>query len=361
MYFALSSKMSHQKLREAKDCLNCGHHVEDRYCTHCGQENVEVRESAIHLVIHYIQDLFHYEGRFWHTLKNLLIRPGFVPSEYLAGRRKQHLDPVRFYVFTSTIFFIGLFYVFNFEQILATVEPKYNFSKRIYNLEEEKKFIGSSPDTTIIDSLISNIRWTIDSLDALENDTVTPQFELNVFPESSGDSIRADASWLDKLVQKRSEKRQKEMEKRYGGDEIRAGSALLDEILHKAPMILFLSMPFFAFFLRLLYFRSSRRLYVDHIIFSVYHYSFSYVLLSAGILSYIIKSKIDTPVLDSIYNWSLVVFILYLFWYLLISMKRFYKDRWVFLMLRYGLMMLLMLVTILFIFILLVFITYLWG
>lgn len=36
--------MSHGKLREEKNCLNCGHFVEEKFCPNCGQENTETRK-----------------------------------------------------------------------------------------------------------------------------------------------------------------------------------------------------------------------------------------------------------------------------------------------------------------------------
>src|SRR6188508_1592278 len=104
--------MSHNKLRQEKNCLNCGHIVEERFCSHCGQENLEIQDSAFHLIIHYIQDLFHYDGKFWHTLKTLMLKPGQVAVEYMEGKRTRNLKPVQFYVFASTVFFLLLFYMY---------------------------------------------------------------------------------------------------------------------------------------------------------------------------------------------------------------------------------------------------------
>src|SRR5688500_10817736 len=133
--------MSHHKIRQEKNCLNCGQTVEDRYCTHCGQENVEIQHSALHLIFHYVQDLFHYDGKVWHTLKNLLLKPGLVASEYMEGKRMRNLEPVRFYVFASTVFFLLLFFIVNSDKWNSSIEPELNYPRRIYNLNQEKKFI----------------------------------------------------------------------------------------------------------------------------------------------------------------------------------------------------------------------------
>lgn len=56
--------MSHGKLREDKDCLNCGHHVEEKFCPNCGQENIETRQPFYYLFTHFFEDFTHYDGQF---------------------------------------------------------------------------------------------------------------------------------------------------------------------------------------------------------------------------------------------------------------------------------------------------------
>ncbi|WP_228372498.1 DUF3667 domain-containing protein [Chryseobacterium daeguense] len=75
--------MSHGKLREEKDCLNCGHLVEERFCPHCGQENTQTRQPFHYLFTHFVEDFTHYDGQFWKTMKYLLFRPGKLTKEYL--------------------------------------------------------------------------------------------------------------------------------------------------------------------------------------------------------------------------------------------------------------------------------------
>src|SRR5687767_15181855 len=139
--------MSHDKLRHEKNCLNCGQIVEERFCTHCGQENLQIQDSAFHLILHYIQDLFHYNGKIWHTLKNLIVKPGLVPVEYMEGKRMRNLDPVRFYVFSSTVFFLILFFIVNVREWHEPPPSELNYTKRLYNLNQEKKFLKGAPDT----------------------------------------------------------------------------------------------------------------------------------------------------------------------------------------------------------------------
>ncbi|MGV3656323.1 MAG: DUF3667 domain-containing protein [Chitinophagaceae bacterium] len=54
-------------------------------------------------------DIFHFDGKFFDTLKYLFFWPGGVAKEYVKGRRNRYLDPIRMYLFTSAVFFLIFF------------------------------------------------------------------------------------------------------------------------------------------------------------------------------------------------------------------------------------------------------------
>jgi len=89
--------------------LNCHTALTGRYCPICGQENLEPKETVWHLVQHFFNDITHFDGKFFSTVKYLMRKPGFLSAEYMAGRRASYLNPIRMYVFTSAIFFLILF------------------------------------------------------------------------------------------------------------------------------------------------------------------------------------------------------------------------------------------------------------
>jgi hypothetical protein len=87
--------MSQHHLRKEKTCLNCGYPVHDKYCSHCGQLNAEPRQSFGHLLKHFFSDVTHWDSQFLTTIKDLIIKPGFLTREYEAGKRSSYLDPIR--------------------------------------------------------------------------------------------------------------------------------------------------------------------------------------------------------------------------------------------------------------------------
>lgn len=90
----------------AERCENCGNPVTQRYCGACGQR----AEPPVHSLLHFsrvaTEDLTHADSRLWRTLGALLFKPGFLTTEFLAGRRARYLPPVRLYLVLSVAFFL---------------------------------------------------------------------------------------------------------------------------------------------------------------------------------------------------------------------------------------------------------------
>ena len=146
--------MSHLHERKEKVCLNCGASLVGRYCQDCGQENVEPKESLGHLITHFFNDVTHFDGKFFSSMKYLLLKPGFLTEEYTKGRRATYLNPIRMYLFISAMFFLVLmtFFVDRAEHTVTTTKTT------------------THRDTTSLRKGISAMRHTLDSL-AIEQDS----------------------------------------------------------------------------------------------------------------------------------------------------------------------------------------------
>lgn len=344
--------MSHKQLREEKNCLNCGYAVEDRFCTHCGQENLELKDTAFHLMLHYVQDLFHYDGKLWHTMKSLVTKPGLVAKEYLEGKRQRYLEPIRFYVFASSVFFLTFFIFLGDETYTSDVTPETNYSKRLYNLQQEKSFLHGSADTALTNLLIHSInRMTGDTV-SIPVDSIVSENE-NELSDVEADTA-AQMGWLGRILEEKMLTRAEELEAEHEGDEVKATTAIVNEIVHTLPQLFFLSLPFFALFLKLIYWRSQRKAYVEHFIFSIYHYAFIFIIMLLCFLLVAMVEMLESELADEIVGWIAFIMTIYPLIYLFLSMRRFYTDRWVLLSLRYIALSALLITTILFLFVLLV-------
>jgi hypothetical protein len=343
--------MNYKKLRTEKNCLNCGHEVEERFCSQCGQENLELKDSAIHLVLHYVQDLFHYDGKLWHTLKTLVKQPGQVPKEYMEGKRQSHLEPIRFYVFASSVFFLIFFFVLGSDLVINDVTPETNYPKRLFHLKQEKEFRKGNADTAVVNQLISSLQqMPADSISVL---TDSIKQKVNEEIKAVQEDTTYEMSWLEKIFTEKYEAKAEELEKQHEGDEVKVSNAVLQEIVHTLPQLFFLSLPFFALFLKLLYWRSRKSAYVEHFIFSIYHYAFLFSIMLLYILFGRLTNDLDGKFVIGLIQWIVLAMIFYPFIYLFLSMKRFYSDSWGKLILRYLVLTLLLLITILTLFVVL--------
>ena len=89
---------------EPETCLNCGSPVPARYCGSCGQERAPLRLPLQQIVQDYLGDAFNLEVRLARTLAPLVLRPGFLTREYLAGRRVHYTPPLRLFLVASLAF-----------------------------------------------------------------------------------------------------------------------------------------------------------------------------------------------------------------------------------------------------------------
>ena len=79
-------------------CLNCGGELQGEYCSHCGQSAHEGRAPTMRHFLHDVaHEFLHVDGRLGRTLKALL-RPGFLTTEYWAGRIVQYVRPLRIFL-----------------------------------------------------------------------------------------------------------------------------------------------------------------------------------------------------------------------------------------------------------------------
>lgn len=87
-------------------CLNCREPLTGRYCSKCGQDSQEHMDSVWHLFKHFFEDITHYDGKLWNTVRPLLTRPGFLTQQFLQGKRASYLNPVRMFIFFNFVFFL---------------------------------------------------------------------------------------------------------------------------------------------------------------------------------------------------------------------------------------------------------------
>ncbi|MEO5782665.1 MAG: DUF3667 domain-containing protein [Ginsengibacter sp.] len=380
--------MSHLPQRKEKNCLNCGTHVMGHFCHNCGQENIEPKESVWHLVSHFFQDITHFDGKFFTSLKDLIIKPGFLSKEYMIGRRVRYLNPIRMYLFTSAIFFLIFFSLYTvneksfsigdingktFAQIkqmdsatFSEFTMELNSGKKM-NKEEFKTKVDSMDAATfaLLSKKIKNnkivsrqeVKASVDTMDpakvgpftqnvtkglpmsraefnsSFENFTIAPG---NYRSKKEYDSLLKSGAKKHNWLERQMVYKNIELKEKYGSDSKLIMVALVNRFMHTLPQMLFVLLPLFALILKLVYVRRKQFYYVDHVIFTIHLYIFVFLvmLVTFGIGK-----------LKSILHWGWLsfvsaIFVLGIFFYFYKALRNFYKQRRAKTILKYVILLL---------------------
>lgn len=339
--------MSHHQERIEKNCLNCNAEVLGRFCQVCGQENIEPKESFWVLVTHFIHDLTHFDGKFFGTLKYLIFKPAFLSHEYLRGKRTCYLHPIRMYVFTSAIFFLIFFNFYQSEESLQETEQKKTIAEVIKGLNEKKSSLEKvidAKDTTELETPIADIKTKIEKLNKeiglLQKDSTKRDSILSVnnnftilgnrddeAPFASTikqyDSIQNTLPVVkrDGFFLKRINHQKIHLKEKYKNDNIAMIKGIFERFLHMFPKMLFVSLPFFALILQLLYVRRKQLYYVNHVVFSIHLYCATFILILASL---ILGSLFDLMHISMNIYGTIAYLIILFFWYK--SFRNFYNQ-----------------------------------
>ncbi len=76
-----------------KRCKNCEYTLTDKFCAHCGQEEIQNPIKYWDFINVFLSNAYLAEKKFYYTVKKLFI-PGFLCNEFLAGRRVPYKHPM---------------------------------------------------------------------------------------------------------------------------------------------------------------------------------------------------------------------------------------------------------------------------
>ena len=256
-------------------CANCGWTFAappPNFCPECGQESLVRAPRLMEFMQQFGGAYLSTEGALWRTLKLLLLKPGELTRQYLAGRRKHYVLPLRLYLTVSVLVLLSvrlLSVVGNAIEIdlksnaIARNQNQRNFT--ILGLGEEGQGIGVKDGV----------------------------FYCNTVPQ-----------WMCKRVQRRFTTEPQAL----------AGELddFKDRFVGNLGPAMFLLLPCFALWMRWVYL--SRRLrYTEHLVFALHVHSFWFLAMA---LVFTGKPWLAGPA-------SLAIPI-----YTFLAMKRVYGGRW---------------------------------
>jgi len=288
------------RLRKEKNCLNCGHLVEEIYCTHCGQKNIEPHVNAFRAIGEFIGDYFHADGKFFNSIPALLFRPGKMTNEFNSGKREKYIHPFRLYIFISIIYFSIVYFIGESPSVVKTTD---------ISATPARITLRNSPIISVqrSDSGLTQNDSTIDVL--TERSALLPasikqyRDSIEKLPESAQPTFRDD------VINRVSIKYRNE------GSEGRLMDATLEKFRSTLPKLLFFLMPLAALLLKLMYVRR-KRFYIDHLVHTLNLHSFIFLVMTIyALLHLFLPARILFPIL---FLASLT--------YFFISMKRVYGQ-----------------------------------
>lgn len=327
--------MSHGKLREEKDCLNCGHTVEEKYCPQCGQENTETRQPFHFLFTHFVEDFTHYDGQFWKTMKYLLFRPGKLTKEYISGKRQQYVAPVKLYIFISflTFFIPSLFPSDHSEETKKKPD--------LFVTSKEEKAAEDSAAIAAIKKIEANGVLTPEQsakiADKIKKDTTNVDEEFFDTDKKGAYKIAGTTNikQYDSLIAKKNSfllRSGRPFANKYfelteqGFNKKQIQEKFAETFVHMIPKALFIYLPLFAFFLWVFH-NKKKWWYFDHGIFTLHYFSF--LLISILILRILdqFKDSIDVGFINGLCGFSNTVIIIYSLAYFFFAHHRVYESR----------------------------------
>jgi hypothetical protein len=112
-------------------CNNCNSSVEGDYCNKCGQRTSVNQVTFSETFQDFINAVFSINAPFFITIKLLVINPGKLFREYLAGKRKAYYKPVAFFILW-TIVYVVVLSVFDFNAMDKVFPKKTNIDFNIW-------------------------------------------------------------------------------------------------------------------------------------------------------------------------------------------------------------------------------------
>ncbi len=323
--------------RKENDCLNCGKVVEGKFCSNCGQENIEIKEPFWTFVSHGVGHYFHYDSKFKKTLRPFLTKPGQLTKDHMEGRRASHIPPISLYLFITLVYFLCA-PVFNKKRAAVPVDAVYDSqTNKMIPISESEARIFEGKDTIYsifenddlavqrekivkLDSLIKT--ETSDKQRRIAEKTLERYQKLNIVAsDTSVTSYRIRQSKLtesdrDAGLNKFWKERKINYREKTGHNFDKA--AFKDKYF---PKLLFILMPLFAFFL-MLNFRRNKKLYMEHLIYTIHLFSFAFFsFFVSEFLQYLTPPSIDEYI-------GAIAFLI-LVWYTYRSIRTVYqRSRW---------------------------------
>jgi hypothetical protein len=245
-------------------CLDCRAPLSGRYCYACGQKDEPLKRNLKDLALEFLQHPL-IDTKLWRSLVPLLLRPGALTAEYLAGRRTRYVRPLKLYLTISVTFFA----------LLALLVP-------------QEKYINFQSDSPTAKASAP---------------AVAPAGGQSVGVAVKPSKLHLPTHWLDDRFQRNGEALDGPQ-----GAALRA--TVSNRIAGFIPKLVFVLLPLAAVLFKLFWWK---RYFVEHLVFSLHLHSFAFAAALVIFLHW-------TPVTVVVAAWGVV--------YVVLAFRRVYGQGW---------------------------------
>jgi len=329
---------------EVHRCKNCGTPLEGKFCAECGQRSHTYVAPLRQILEDFASHHFGFDSKLLHSIVPLLFRPGFLTSEYCAGREERYIKPFRLYLFSSVLFFFlaalmwpqlehGSTGVANVVMgANAGMSPAEKEQTR-HKLEQSLADIDRQADGPEKQLAHAIVQGQLDSLNAV------PKAATRAAPSAATAKAAAGKA---RMTYNAGVSDNGDLDIQLdANDKAKTGAekGIIDTLSHikdnqadfkkqfyrNLPKMMFVFLPIIAFLLKILYIRS-RRLFVEHFIFTLHLHSMFFVIMLLLMLTLTLAKLLPglTPLRDhagSVVGWYAAI-------YFFLALKFFYRQSW---------------------------------
>jgi len=305
---AVAPKMTAAPAAPANHCANCGALLSGAYCATCGQHAHGSARSLTELCRDCVHVLTHADGRFWKTIRALLLSPGKLTQEYFLDHRERYLPPVRLYIVLSILFFgLAQFGESGFKTAVE-LSPA---DAAAASTAQAQALAQARAECAKDDGDESQLGRAIRArcVAELEDNGAAAKKQLT---DLSNCNFKFGPDWLWRRVEASCQRAVKDR-----------GAALTATLKQNVPRMMFVLLPLVAAFMLPLY-RHPRRLYVEHLVYFLHTQAAMYLAFIIFLLLKAVTSHVPhLSVLDGYVSLGLVI---YAIWYWYTSMRRAYGQ-----------------------------------
>jgi len=288
---------------ETEACANCGAERHGMYCSVCGQRAANRIVPLWQVTNEFLEDLIDLDLRILNTFPTFFFRPGQLTVEYVRGRRRRYIRPLRLYLFSSFLLFTVLAFTnlngFSLSFPSATAEAQADVEAARAKIDSLRAELAmnddgamptgvpattsdGSPTEAPSDAARSSVRTSTraasvdegmkrvdDVLAALSPVLGPPEVSAGSAPTVSTLGTEPSLSTGDRTLDAKLHRI------------LRDPGQIIRDMMDRAPYLMFVLVPTFALLLKLLYLRR-RRLYLEHLIFALHVHALAFITFAVS-------------------------------------------------------------------------------